>query len=187
MSSAGFVLAGGQSTRMGRNKALLPWRNGVLVQEIAGHVKRAAGSVALVGDQIRYAGLPFAVLPDLRACAGPLSGVEAALASGLAEFNLIVACDMPNLQDQHLGALLRQAVETRAECLITLDQDNRRHPLCAVYRSTCLPVVSRALDNGRLRLLDLLDDLKARAFPVTYPLLNVNTPAEWMAVQETDS
>lgn len=184
MNWAGFVLVGGRSERMGQDKALLPWKSGSLVESIAVTVRNAAGSVRLVGPSDRYSHLPFRLLNDLRPGLGPLSGIEAALGSQAGEYNLIVACDMPILTRIHLRNLLEQASKSQADCVVTSDAENRLHPLCAVYRSTCLPAVTRALDEQRLKLTDLADELRAKIVSVPYVIRNVNTPEAWKELAE---
>ncbi|MEO7144809.1 MAG: NTP transferase domain-containing protein, partial [Bryobacteraceae bacterium] len=76
---AGFVLAGGLSTRMGRDKAWLPHRGTTLAAYVAGEVLRAAGSVTLVGDPAKYARLGHPVVADHVAGRGPLGGILTAL------------------------------------------------------------------------------------------------------------
>jgi molybdenum cofactor guanylyltransferase len=186
MTTAGFVLTGGRSLRMGRDKALLPWNSGVFVQEIAAKLEAVAGTAALVGNPDRYSGLGFDCLPDLRPGLGPLSGIETALDSRRAEYNLLLACDMPDISSDHLKQLLQTAQQTHATCVITLDQTGRTHPLCAVYRSDCLASVSTALDEGRLKLLDLVDELGAIALRASSPVRNINTPEEWKALHAAD-
>ena len=65
MQASGFVLAGGGSTRMGRNKALLPFRGITLVEHVAGIVRQAAGSVTLIGDPVQLGHLGLPVVSDL--------------------------------------------------------------------------------------------------------------------------
>ena len=79
MSREGFVLAGGRSSRMGRDKAFLPWESRFLVQHVTDQVALAAGNVALIGDQERYSALRLDCFADLRPGLGPLAGIEAAL------------------------------------------------------------------------------------------------------------
>src|SRR4051794_11037884 len=105
MQAAGFVLVGGHSSRMGCDKALLPLKSGLLIQEVTAKVTAAAGTVALVGEPERYRDLGLDCLPDLRSGMGPLAGIEAALESGRGELNLIVACDMPSLDTDWLCRL----------------------------------------------------------------------------------
>src|SRR5882724_876980 len=107
---AGFVLAGGQSRRMGRNKALLDYGDGTLVQAVAFEVLKAAGSVALLGDPALYGHLGIRVVPDVIPGCGPMSGLHAALlAAGGAEWILIVACDLPNIESSFLRSLIDAA------------------------------------------------------------------------------
>jgi molybdopterin-guanine dinucleotide biosynthesis protein A len=181
MLAAGFVLVGGQSSRMGRDKARLKVDSRLLVDLIAEAVLEAAGNVTLVGNPAAVADLPFECLSDLRPGCGPLGGIEAALASARAELNLVVACDMPGIQAADLTCLLDVCERTNAACVLAKDASGRRHPLCAVYRSACLTPVTLALDAGRRRLLDLVEELKAVEVPIASVLTNVNTPEEWIA------
>jgi molybdopterin-guanine dinucleotide biosynthesis protein A len=184
MRAAAFVVVGGQSSRMGQDKARLRTGSHLLVEEIAARIASVVPHVALVGPPERYADLPFECLPDLRPSLGPLSGLETALAADRAELNLVAGCDMPNLDPRDLARLLEIAEQTNAPCVAARDAAGRLHPLCAVYRSACLPVIQRALDEGRLRLLDLLKELNAVELPVDSVIHNLNTPqqaAAWVS------
>ena len=183
MRTAGFVLVGGQSSRMGRDKALLPWNSASLVEDVAATVKAAAGSVTLIGDLSRYRHLGYDCLSDRRPGLGPLAGIDAALSSYRGELNLIAACDMPGLPLTWLKLLLEIAAQSDALCTHLVDSNGVMHPLCAVYRSDCLPMVQNALEEKRLRLTDLLTSLNARSVVVPSPVWNVNTPEEWSAWQ----
>ena len=179
MRATGFVLVGGRSSRMGRDKARLPVRSHLLVEDVAAKVAKIAGNVTLVGDPLKYADLPFECIPDLHPGFGPLSGIEAALAAAKAEWNLITACDLPGLGAQWLGRLLAAAQRSPRLCVAAEDADGIVHPLCAVYRTACLPFVEGALSARRLRLLDLLDSLDALIVKIPATLHNVNTPEDW--------
>ncbi len=183
MRTAGFVLVGGQSSRMGRDKALLPWNSASLVEDVTAKVQAAAGSVNLIGDPSRYQHLGYGCLPDRRPGLGPLAGIETALASNRGELNLIAACDMPGLQLKWLRLLLENAAQTDALCTLLVDSNGAMHPLCAVYRSTCLPAVQTALEKRRLKLMDLVTSLNAQRVAISSPVPNVNTPEEWSAWQ----
>jgi molybdenum cofactor guanylyltransferase len=184
MQAAGFVLVGGHSSRMGCDKALLPLRSGLLIEEIAAKVSAAAGTVALIGERERYRHLGLECLADLHPGMGPLGGIEAALESGRAEWNLIVACDMPSLKTEWLCRLLQKARETDALCVASREQSGVMHPLCAVYRSGCLGTVREALNAGRLRLMDLLHELDAITLEISTAVWNINTPQQWAAWEQ---
>jgi molybdopterin-guanine dinucleotide biosynthesis protein A len=179
MRPAGFVLAGGNSSRMGRDKALLEWDSHPLIERIAREVEAVTGNIALIGVPDRYTALGIECFPDLRPGLGPLAGIEAALMSGRGDLNLIVACDMPLLESAWLRDLLHTANQTNARCVVSLDSTGNLHPLCAVYRTDCLPVVQHALDENRLKLRDLVRELDAVTVEIGRPILNVNTPQDW--------
>jgi molybdopterin-guanine dinucleotide biosynthesis protein A len=166
---------------MGRDKARLPLDSHLLVEDVAEKVAKVAGNVALVGNPALYSDLPFECIRDLHPGLGPLAGIEAALAEYRAEWNLIVACDMPGLATHWLEGLLMTARQSSKLCFAIQDGSGRTQPLCAVYRQDCLPLVVEALSARRLSLLDLLAVLDAGRMRIASPLHNVNTPEEWQS------
>jgi len=182
-STAGFVLTGGRSSRMGRDKALLPIDGSVLVERIAEMVQAAAGSVTLIGAPARYAHLGLPVLPDLAADGGPggaIFGLHTALHTTRADWNLVVACDMPGLTVTFLSDLLAAAKQLGCACLAP-QTDSGLHPLCAVYHRRAGAAVEFAIQHKRFKMHDLLKSLGAVSWPVADASLleNVNTPLEW--------
>jgi molybdopterin-guanine dinucleotide biosynthesis protein A len=182
VSRSGYVLVGGKSSRMGRNKALLPYRGGVLAGHIAGLVQEAAGSASLVGDPATYAGLGYPVVPDSRPGEGPLAGIEAALRHTTADWNLVVACDMPEISVEFLAQLLDVADASEPGAVIPVSGPERYpEPACAVYHRGALAAIAAALDRGTRKVTDGLDGVAITWWPVAQMrhLANVNTPAEW--------
>ena len=181
MGRAGFVLVGGRSARMGRDKALLPYRGATLLEHIAAQVRQAAGSVTLVGAPERYRHLPYAAIPDHLPGAGPAAGIHAALTATEADWNLIVACDMPALTAQFLRRLIEQAERTGGQALVPLSPSGRWQPLCAVYHRSSLVRFQDALSRGCRRLAEFVASLDVRLYPVPeeHWFINLNTPADW--------
>lgn len=184
-STAGFVLTGGRSSRMGRDKALLPIEGALLVERTAERVRAAAGSVTLIGAPGRYAHLGLPVLPDLvedGGSGGPIYGLHTALNMTHADWNLVVACDMPGLTAGFLSDLLATAKQLGCACLAP-QTDSGLHPLCAVYHRRASDAVEFAIQHKRFKMHDLLKSLGAVSWPVTDASLleNVNTPLEWGA------
>jgi molybdenum cofactor guanylyltransferase len=179
MPVAGFVLVGGSSSRMGRDKARLTIESRLLVEDVAAKVACAAQRVALVGAAERYRDLGMECLSDLRPSLGPLAGIEAALNARQGTLNLIVACDMPNLRVEWLNALVAKAEERKALCVVCQDVNRAIHPLCSVWSEHCLPDVRKALEERRLRVLDLIKELHAEYVAVNDHIRNINTPADW--------
>ncbi len=183
MSAAGFVLTGGQSSRMGQDKALLPVDGEPLVAIIARTLETVADPVMLVGQPEKFRNLPWPCLGDLRPHAGPMAGVETALSNTAAELNLIVGCDMPGIDADVLGRLLQHARHSSALCVIASDANGRQHPLLAVYRAQCLTAIRAALNAGQLKLTRFVQEIGAEFLHVNAAVANVNTPADWIRWQ----
>jgi len=180
---AGFVLVRGNSSRMGRDKAMLPFRGKTLVQHVAAAVAEAAGSVTLVGAPERYQDLGFPVIADSRPGWGPLAGIHTALGASRAGWNLIAACDMPAISVPLLRFLLDTAESSGADCLVPSGPSGLPEPLCAVYHSRCLPAIGAALDRHIRKVMDGLAGLRicAPSVPESSWFRNINTPEEWIS------
>ena len=180
MQRSGFVLAGGASSRMGRDKALLQYRGTTLVEHVARAVRDVAGSVAVVGDPLRYGALGYPVYRDKVPGCGPIGGLYTALSVSTADWNLVVACDMPGISATVLRALLDRAAVSERNCVAAAGPHGEPEPLCAVYHRRCLPVVARAIQDKRFKMLELMHSLDVEASAVEPDALaNVNTPGEW--------
>jgi len=150
-----FVLAGGRSTRMGQDKALLQAGRSLLELALdklraldASATPRIAGSRP---DLSSYA----PVVPDLHPGCGPLSGIEAALAATAQPLNLFLPVDLPLLPARFLGWMLGRAETTGA--LVTVSRINGRpQPLCAVYHRDLLAGVTASLAAGNYKVMPVV-------------------------------
>ena len=171
---------------MGRDKALLPYGQTTLLDHVARTVLEAAGDVELIGDPAKYGGLGYRIHSDQIPGCGPLSGLYTALRVTRSDWNLVVACDMPGISAAILCSLLEAAPESGADCVAAEGSPGRPEPLCAVYHRRCLPAVSRAMHDKRLKMHDLIEELELRVVPVaSSAIANVNTPADWADLEET--
>ena len=180
---AGFVLVGGRSSRMGRDKALMEFGESTLVEYVARLVERVCGSVVLVGCPDCYRAIPYQAIPDIRPEQGPLGGIQAALSASGCEWNLIVACDMPAITTELLDLLVDATREWAGGCIVPVSSDGRLQPLCAVYHRRCLGAVSTMLGRGVRRMSDAIPQLGPLLLPTrsTEPFRNLNTPQDWSA------
>ena len=160
---------------MGRDKARLPFRGSDLVSVVAGAVAQAAGNVCLVG----HPELP--AIPDRYPGEGPLGGILTALHHTSSDWNLIVACDMPEVCTAFLVALLARAEGSQADVLLPHSPDRLPQPLCAVYHRRALPVMEEHFSRGIRKVTAALDGLAVeRLFVVEGSIFqNVNTPEDW--------
>jgi molybdenum cofactor guanylyltransferase len=185
MQVSGYVLAGGASSRMGQDKALLPYDGMTLVERLAGIVREAAGSVAVIGDPEKYGALGYPVFADQVPGCGPLGGLHTALTISSADWNLVVACDMPGISVDTLRTLVDGAVASSKNCVVAASMGGEMEPLCAVYHQRCLAAVSRAVKEKRFKMKDLVAELDPLIIPVDPAVVaNINTPAEWAEFEE---
>jgi molybdopterin-guanine dinucleotide biosynthesis protein A len=178
--AAGFVLVRGRCSRMGRDKAFLPAGSRTLAEQIAHSVRQAAGNVTLIGVPKKYASLGLPVIADVVKGRGPMGGIYTALLHSEADWNLVVACDMPGLEPDFLRALIQAAWRSPQSCLVC-DGPGGIEPLCAVYHRRLLPPLESALEHKQLRMKDFVLQQNPERWPVAdaSALRNINTPEEW--------
>jgi len=181
VNRAGFVLTGGLSSRMGRDKALLPYRGEPLAGFVARLVAQAAGSAALVGSAQRHGTLGYPVIEDRYPGQGPLGGIVTALESTAADWNLIVACDMPRLSAPFLTGLLEAAARSESDALVPAGPQGLLEPMCAVYHRRALDGLAAAFHGGTRKITTALEIVRVAVLPVTEitHFQNVNTAEEW--------
>ena len=166
---------------MGRDKALLPFRGSLLGKSVAQAVLEAAGSVTLVGDLALSDSIGYPAIPDLYPGEGPLGGILTALQHTTAEWNLVTACDMPELTPDFLAGLLDAAGQAVADVLMPAGPGGLPEPLCAVYRRETREAIAAAFRSGIRKVTAAFAGLRVVQIPVTEikPFQNVNTPEDW--------
>jgi molybdopterin-guanine dinucleotide biosynthesis protein A len=148
MNAESFVLAGGRSTRMGQDKALLRIGGSCLLERALDKLPNARIAGAR-SDLSLFA----PVIPDIHPDCGPLGGIEAALAASHASFNVFLPVDMPLLPAQFLHWMVERARITGA--LATVPRIlGRPQPLCAVYQKDLLPSITTALESRQYKVMD---------------------------------
>ena len=149
-----FVLAGGESRRMGRDKALLTLRSGeTMLGRALATSKEAAGTVVLVAPAGRYPELQGRVrmIQDVYPGRGPLSGIHAALCVSETEWNIILGVDSPRVTPELLRFLMATAAGTAALAVVPR-VEGRLHTVCAVYKKSFAQAAERELLAGREHL-----------------------------------
>lgn len=160
-SISGFVLAGGKSSRMGRDKCLLRLGGRTLLESALEKVRAVAERVCIVGsrpDLAQYA----AILPDIYADCGPLGGIHAALFGAPGDLNVMLAVDMPFVPVAFLKKMLAAAVSSKAVVTYPLTGDGYQ-PLCAVYRREFFRTAEDALKARRYKIDPLFSCVPSRA------------------------
>jgi molybdenum cofactor guanylyltransferase len=149
-----FVLAGGKSSRMGRDKPFIEYQGPTLLQRALHLAQLVAGDVRIVGNGDKFAAYG-AVVEDVFRDRGPLGGIHAALLASQTDLNLMLAVDMPFLSRGFLEYLICKARDTDAVAIVPRS-DGRLQPLCAVYRRAFAGVAEDSLYTGHNKIGALL-------------------------------
>lgn len=170
---------------MGFNKALLDIGGQPLIRILIDRVRPLAGRILISSnDPSSYQFLNFPVIPDQFSGRGPLAGFHAAMNSNSCLLYLILACDLPNLKAPVMRSLLSLA--DGYDAAIPRTSDGLAHPLCAVYRRTCLQPIEKALLRGSNKVIEtfLTPSLAIRWVEpdeghfTDSDLANINTPED---------
>jgi molybdenum cofactor guanylyltransferase len=145
---SGAVLAGGRSSRFGRDKALFLWQGKTLLRHALDALEDCAERFVVGG---RYALEDIAVHPDPEPHTGSLRGLARALEIARCEHVAVTACDMPNLSTAYWAWLAEFAVG-EFDLVVPENADGFLEPLAAVYAKTCLEFVTAALEGERLKM-----------------------------------
>ncbi len=161
----GFVLVGGRSERMGRDKALLPYRGRPMALWQAEKLLLVCGRAALVGKARKpFEGVPFPFVLDGAEPQAAAFGVAAALAWSPEETNVILAADIPRCPEEFLTALLDVAEAVPAPAVVPVS-DGVPQTLCAVWRRSALVPLLGRLAAGDYSLQGALKPLGAVLIP----------------------
>ena len=192
MTRGAVILCGGRSTRMGRDKATLPFGEGTLLEHVVGILRPLVDEVTVVGR--RDQSLP--ALPDDVQVAydavedlGPLGGLQAALTHTRSEAVYVSGCDTPFLAPAFVQCLFDALGDAR---IAVAEQGGFTHPLAAVYRRDVLPTVEALIAQERMRPVFLFEEVATvrvqdealrAADPELRSLENMNTPEAYEAAR----
>lgn len=189
MSLSIVIQAGGQSRRMGSNKALLRFRGQPLVAWVVSRLRPLAGELLVTTNQpeaLAFLNLPL--VPDLLPGKGALGGLYTALNAARFEQVAVVACDMPFVAPALISAEANLLTSGAWDAVVPSSSEGVLEPLSAVYRRrACLPAVKAALDSGEMRMVSWFPQVKlhildaaetARFAPGPYSFFNINTPED---------
>jgi molybdopterin-guanine dinucleotide biosynthesis protein A len=188
----GFVLAGGASSRFGRDKALVPMGGEPLLKRLCALLREVTPSVAVVGSEEKYGGLGVTCVADRWPGEGPLGGILTALEASAPDgngdgWNLIIGCDMPFLTREWLAYVIDRAAANTAQVVAPRSRE-RWEPLCACWRTSARQVLQGVFDQGERKIteamkhlsVEILDETHWKRFDSADRLFwNMNTPADY--------
>ncbi|HHV64570.1 MAG TPA: molybdenum cofactor guanylyltransferase [Peptococcaceae bacterium] len=189
------LLTGGESRRMGRNKAFLDLGGKTLLERSLEVLNSICQEVVISSRETDlYSGYGYKVIEDKIKGKGPLGGLYSVLTQAEFDELFLVACDMPFLNAQAITCLYQELEEYEVAVPYVL---GRLHPLHAFYRRSILPAVEKNLLADKLRFTDLFGNCRTKIVRMDELLqgncareviersfINANTPEEWEWVLE---
>jgi molybdenum cofactor guanylyltransferase len=196
----GYVLAGGGSTRFGRDKALVEFGGTPLLLQIVKLAQACVSPVTVIAsaERYRHLGVDLEIVEDRWPGEGPLGGIITALQHSAAiappcRWSLILSCDMPFLSREWLQYLVSRALAARSDTQIILPYTaHGPEPLCACYRTDAVAALRNVFDSGVRKVTaalkqlptEVLDESAWKRFDSAGQLFsNMNTPADCLEAQ----
>ncbi|MGO4530648.1 molybdenum cofactor guanylyltransferase [Paenibacillus sp. 2TAF8] len=195
----GIILAGGLSSRMGTNKALLKLNGSAVLTHMNNAIRPAVSRIVVAAgpSEAIYTALgdeDFECVKDAYPGKGPLAGLHAALTVSHTEWNLVSACDMPLLQTSFFNGMKRLAAQYPTCSVIVPRVEGRIHPLAGVYHRRVLPLLEQCLIHDRLRVIGWLEEIGCQFVETNeleqvgighaeLQLSNMNTPEEFEKIR----
>jgi molybdenum cofactor guanylyltransferase len=175
-----IVMAGGKSSRMGRDKGMLPIGGRPMIERICVKLRPHFRELLIsTNDADRYSFLGIDVVPDKIPDHGPLMGIASALEASRHDVNFVIACDMPGFDMTLVRRMLRES--GGYEGVVPVTEGSRLEPMCAVYTKNLLPAVHEALGSGENKIKEVLKRRRIKYIDVSDPgpFRNINTAEDY--------
>lgn len=177
MRTTGIILAGGKSSRMGRNKALLELSGLKIIERIYKSIKHSCNEVIIISNSPEvYLFMELKLYKDIFPGFGPLAGIHSGLSNSKTDNNFIISCDLPLISSEVVENIIKYESD---KPVVIYQKKNRLQYLCGIYRKACLPFLETSLKANNLRVKDFinkidLEVLDAEGFPDEV-FFNLNT------------
>jgi len=192
IEATGFITAGGQSSRMGRDKAWLELGGRPMIEHVIAGLAPVTSKLAIIANGPDYEKLGYHVFADLHCGIGPLEAIRVALANTLTSRAVLVGCDLPFVTADLFNRLL--GIPGNQQATVPVDADGKLEPLCAIYRPEALAVVTDLIARGERKVNLLFDRVPTRLVPFdelrdlegsVLFFENINTPEDYARARET--
>jgi molybdenum cofactor guanylyltransferase len=183
----GFILAGGKSSRMGCDKALLEIAGVSLIARATRLLQSVTSDTKIIASPSLYRSLGAPIVADDWPGCGPLGGIATVLRVSKTPWNLIVACDLPYLTKAWLDLLVERALKSKADAVVPMNERGAE-PLCAMYHKNAENRIRAAVEGGVRKITDSFANLRVeylepsewKAFASEGLLFkNINSPADY--------
>ena len=178
MEATAIIMAGGDNSRMGRDKSMLPIKSKPVIEHIFEQLRPHFNQILISSnDTAKHAFLGIEVVPDGIVGKGPLMGIASTLKASANEVNFVIACDIPEVDI----ALVRMMVRAIDDFDVVMPRvgESKFEPLFSVYRKSILGLLENALSAGKTKIIDPLVDCKVKYIDFSesqiQALANLNT------------
>lgn len=193
------ILAGGKSSRMGIDKALLELNGKKFIEQISEELAWFEEKIIAHGNNRELSDTNWTVISDIYPNHGPIGGIHAVLSVCKSDALFITTCDMPLIQSSLVHKLcdimcesekVSKAVDAvtsvgiKYDAVIAVEEDGKVHPLCGIYRKSALPILEEQILSGRNKMMAVLEKLNVKYVTIdssigAQQLLNINTPQDY--------
>ncbi|SCI16206.1 MULTISPECIES: molybdenum cofactor guanylyltransferase [unclassified Romboutsia] len=176
IKKTGVILAGGKSSRMGENKALMYIEGKTFIEKAIDAFSNFEEVIIIANDTNLYSKYNFKIYEDIIKDIGPIGGIYTAL--NYAKYDIVVlACDMPFIDNSVVDKI---GLSMKNKSIISIS-NNRIQPLCSGYKKDIISKVKECIDNNNYKLLKLIDSIEKEYinFDEAKIFLNINTKVEY--------
>ena len=173
----GIILAGGKSTRMGTDKGFIKLNGVTFIEHVIASMHAFVNDIIIVSNNPDYDTFGYTRIDDLIEDSGPLAGLYTGLSYSTTEYNLVLSCDVPLINNEILVNLISGMDESYD--IVQLKSQDKTIPLIAIYKKHCLFKCLELLDHGEKRLRMLAQQLNTKTITIGSDLeqyvKNINT------------
>jgi len=182
MQITGIILAGGQSTRMGTDKALLQINGKTLLESALEICRPVCGDILISSNNPEHEKFGYKIIPDEIKNCGPLGGIYSCLKKSDTDWNFIISVDSAFVTKDFVEFLISEIGDSDAIIPI---HTNGKEPLIALFRKNCISVIREKIELNDFKMQHLLNELNTKFVEVgawieKYPEIfrNINRPED---------
>lgn len=185
------VLAGGQSKRMGQDKAFLEVGGQMVIERVLARVSPLTNDLFIgTNSPEKYEEFGLRMVSDIYPDKAALGGIYSAISAAIHSHVLVVACDMPFLSVKLLRYLINLSADV--DVVAPMIEPPQPETMHAIYSKNCLPAIKPRLLRNKLRVIGFFDEVSVRYVdrdevsrldPDFHSFINVNTPEEWQKIK----
>lgn len=181
------ILAGGKSSRMGKDKAFMKVNQKSFLTTIVDELNVFKEVLVSVESRERFSHLPYLFVEDIVKGIGPVEGIRQILSKSKSFYTFICATDMIFLKKEIVG-YIAQFISSDYDCYV-ISSENGLHPLCAIYSKNTLKLFEESINKENYKLMDIISKLKTKYIQLEYSnfsekiLTNINTAEDYEKIR----